>query len=87
MYINMKEPSVQTKLNSGIFTGPELFKINIQGSHRSGKSGEMGFSAKIREKNFKNQGNFSKSFSNLLNLRKMVFKTVKPHELSGNCSS
>ena len=46
---------------------------------QSGKSGKnRGFSAKIREKNFKSGNSFSKPFSNLFNLTKTFYKNVKP---------
>ena len=42
---------------------------NFEDFFQSGKSGKnRGFSAKIREKNFKSGNFFSKPFSNLLNL-------------------
>ena len=45
------------------------FRENFEDFFQSGKSGKnRGFSAKIREKNFKTGNFFSKPFSNLLNL-------------------
>ena len=45
------------------------FRENFEDFFQSGKSGEnRGFSAKIREKNFKSGNFFSKPFLNLLNL-------------------
>ena len=45
------------------------FRENFEDFFQSGKSGKnRGFSAKIREKNFKSGNFFSKPFSNLLNL-------------------
>ena len=46
-----------------------LTKKNFEDFFQSGKSGKnRGFSAKIREKNFKSGNFFPKPFSNLLNL-------------------
>ena len=45
------------------------FRENFEDFFQSGKSGKNGgFSAKIREKNFKSGNFFSKPFPNLLNL-------------------
>ena len=76
--------------------------IMKQGSHQSGKSGKIlktfssqgnqgktgGFQPKSGKK-FSNQGTFSQTIFKPFkpkNLRTKFFKTVKPQELSGNCT-
>ena len=82
--------------NKGLYSGfPPIreireFRENFEVFFQSGKSGKnRGFSAKIREKIFKS-GNFFpnhfQTFQTQKSEEKVFFKTVKPQELSGNCT-
>ena len=76
--------------------------MDQQGSHRSGNSGKIlkafssqgnqgkqGVSSQNQGKKFQMRELFSQTIFKPYkpkNLRKMFFKTVKPQELSGNCT-